>query len=136
LALEFHPDRNQGDPDAQAKFILISKSYECFTDETKTANCFKYGNPDGAGSFRVGIGLPKFFIEVEYKWYVLPVVLAIFLIVVPCFILSWSNRNRSLDSNGISVRGYRTLFQCMETAANKYSSIALLSSYVELWEHP
>lgn len=27
LALEFHPDRNAGNPAAQARFILISKSY-------------------------------------------------------------------------------------------------------------
>jgi DnaJ-class molecular chaperone len=33
LALEFHPDKNIGNPEAQSKFILISKSYECFTDE-------------------------------------------------------------------------------------------------------
>jgi translocation protein SEC63 len=32
LAMEYHPDKNQGDPVAQNKFILISKSYECFTN--------------------------------------------------------------------------------------------------------
>jgi hypothetical protein len=84
----------------------------------------------------VGIGLPKLFIEAEYKWYVLPLVLSIFLIVVPCFIFNWSNRNRSLDSNGINVRGYRTLFMTMETPTNKYTCVAFLASYVELFEHP
>ncbi len=33
LALKYHPDRNPGDPEAQAKFIMISKAYECLTDE-------------------------------------------------------------------------------------------------------
>lgn len=32
LALKYHPDRNQDDPQAQAKFIMISKAYECLTD--------------------------------------------------------------------------------------------------------
>lgn len=32
LAMEFHPDKNKGDAVAQNKFILISKSYECFTN--------------------------------------------------------------------------------------------------------
>lgn len=27
LALEYHPDRNPHNPEAQAKFIMISKSY-------------------------------------------------------------------------------------------------------------
>lgn len=33
LALLYHPDRNQNNPEASAKFILISKAYECLTDE-------------------------------------------------------------------------------------------------------
>lgn len=33
LALEFHPDRNIHNPEAAAKFIQISKAYECLTDE-------------------------------------------------------------------------------------------------------
>lgn len=32
LALKYHPDRNPGDPEANAKFIMISKAYECLTD--------------------------------------------------------------------------------------------------------
>lgn len=33
LALEYHPDRNAHDPTAAAKFIQISKAYQCLTDE-------------------------------------------------------------------------------------------------------
>lgn len=33
LALEYHPDKNAGNIEAQNRFILISKSYECFTNE-------------------------------------------------------------------------------------------------------
>lgn len=32
LALEFHPDRNPNNPEVGAKFIMISKAYECLTD--------------------------------------------------------------------------------------------------------
>jgi molecular chaperone DnaJ len=32
LALLYHPDRNVGNPVAAAKFIQISKAYECLTD--------------------------------------------------------------------------------------------------------
>lgn len=33
LALLYHPDRNPDNPEASAKFIMISKAYECLTDE-------------------------------------------------------------------------------------------------------
>jgi translocation protein SEC63 len=33
LALLYHPDRNPDNPEASAKFIIISKAYECLTDE-------------------------------------------------------------------------------------------------------
>lgn len=33
LALLYHPDRNQDNPEAAAKFIMISKAYECLTNE-------------------------------------------------------------------------------------------------------
>lgn len=33
LALEHHPDKNRNNPEAGAKFIQISKAYECLTDE-------------------------------------------------------------------------------------------------------
>ena len=32
LALTYHPDRNANNPEAAAKFIQISKAYECLTD--------------------------------------------------------------------------------------------------------
>lgn len=32
LAIKYHPDKNLNNPEAQAKFIQISKAYECLTD--------------------------------------------------------------------------------------------------------
>ncbi len=134
LAVEYHPDKNVGNPDAQAKFILISKSYECFTDETKKANCFKYGNPDGQSAFRVGIGLPKLFIDVEYKWWVLPIVLSIFLILIPYGFIKWVAFSKTIDTSGISVSNYSALFRILENKTNKYTIIYLLACYKELSE--
>ena len=37
LALKYHPDRNQGDKEAEAKFKLINEAYEILSDDVKRA---------------------------------------------------------------------------------------------------
>ena len=136
LALEFHPDRNAGNPAAQARFILISKSYECFTDETKRASCLRFGNPDGgASAFRVGIGLPNIFISVEYKWVTLPIVLSVFLLLIPALFMRWNSRSLAVGPSGIAVASYPELFRISEFPTSKYTSILILASYKELSEN-
>lgn len=50
LSRIWHPDKND-EADANAKFIMIGKAYECLTDEKIKGIYEKYGNPDGPGSF-------------------------------------------------------------------------------------
>ncbi len=60
-ALRYHPDRNQGDSDAEKKFKEISEAYEVLSDEKKRAIYDRYGkdalggmgggHPGGAGGF-------------------------------------------------------------------------------------
>ena len=49
LALKFHPDRNQGDSSAEAKFKEISYAYEILSDPEKKKNFDMFGSPDGPG---------------------------------------------------------------------------------------
>ena len=37
LALQFHPDRNQGDKEAEEKFKAINEAYQVLSDEQKRA---------------------------------------------------------------------------------------------------
>jgi translocation protein SEC63 len=64
--LQYHPDKNPGDPLALNRFIQITKAYTTLTDDTARENWKKYGNPDGPGSFHVAIALPKFLLQKEY----------------------------------------------------------------------
>lgn len=59
LSREKHPDKNPDNPEAVNEFIQITKAYTIMTDEKARDNFLKYGNPDGKGSFAVGIALPN-----------------------------------------------------------------------------
>lgn len=43
LALQYHPDRNQGDKEAESKFKLINEAYEILSDDEKRAMYDRYG---------------------------------------------------------------------------------------------
>lgn len=56
LAMRFHPDRNPGDAEAEAKFKAISQAYDCLKDPQKRAAydrfghaAFQNGGPGGGG---------------------------------------------------------------------------------------
>jgi translocation protein SEC63 len=59
LSLKYHPDKNQGNSEANDLFIKVAKAYEVLTDDATRENYEKYGNPDGYHGTSVTIGLPS-----------------------------------------------------------------------------
>lgn len=53
LALKYHPDRNQGDKEAEGKFKLINEAYEVLSNDEKRAIYDRYGKEGlkGSGGF-------------------------------------------------------------------------------------
>ena len=58
LAMQFHPDRNPGDAEAELKFKEINEAYQCLSDKDKRAAydrfghaAFEQGGAGGAGGF-------------------------------------------------------------------------------------
>lgn len=49
-SLQYHPDRNPDDPEAEAMFMMVTKAFECLKDEKSRLNCEKTGDPEGKGS--------------------------------------------------------------------------------------
>lgn len=86
MSLEKHPDKNPDDPLAVQEFIKLTKAYNILTDETAYENFKKYGNPDGPGSYNVGIALPKFLLDTDNHLPVLFVAFFILLICIPGFL--------------------------------------------------
>jgi molecular chaperone DnaJ len=44
LALKYHPDRNQGDKEAEEKFKLVNEAYQVLSDKDKRATYDRYGH--------------------------------------------------------------------------------------------
>lgn len=101
LALLYHPDRNQDNPEASAKFIMISKAYECLTDEEAKEKCLKYGNPDGASSFNVGIALPSLLVRPENHLVIMGVIFLLVVIVLPIYLIHYHSEMNKYDDFGM-----------------------------------
>ncbi|MFN8911510.1 MAG: DnaJ domain-containing protein, partial [Alphaproteobacteria bacterium] len=58
LAMKYHPDRNQGDKEAEKKFKEINEAYEVLKDEQKRAAYDRFGHAafENAGSGGFGGG--------------------------------------------------------------------------------
>jgi molecular chaperone DnaJ len=63
LAMKYHPDRNPGDAECEAKFKSISEAYDCLKDPQKRAAYDRYGHEaftqgmnGGGGGFGGGFG--------------------------------------------------------------------------------
>jgi len=103
LSLIYHPDRNPDDIDAAAVFLRISKAYNALTDETARRNFEKFGNPDGPGNMKVGLGLPKWIVQEENQLFVLGLFFIIILGMVPLGFISLHNKMKKYSASGVRV---------------------------------
>jgi len=98
------------DPKAPAKFMLVTKAYECLTNEEVKENCMKYGNPDGQGSFNIAIALPSALLKKEHHVLVLSIFFITILIVVPAIVMCWYSDSSQYDIDGVLIYNKQMFF--------------------------
>jgi curved DNA-binding protein CbpA len=85
LALKVHPDRNKDNPDAQAKYVALTRAKEILQDPKKRANFDEFGHPDGPVLF--GVALPAFLVRRDRGFVVFYVLMIVFVASTP--VLYW-----------------------------------------------
>ena len=73
------------------------------TDETAFDNFKKYGNPDGPGSYNVGIAMPRFLLEQDNQVLFLCVAFFILLVVIPGLIYFNFMEDTQRDEGGVHL---------------------------------
>ncbi|KFH15279.1 DnaJ family Sec63 protein [Toxoplasma gondii MAS] len=113
MSLKYHPDKNVNDPTSAAKFILVAKAYQALTDPVAKANYEKYGNPDGPGNMKVGMGLPRFLVEEKYQLLVLSCFFLFLLVLLPMVFICYYQRQKKYAPNGVLVETLQFLTHYM-----------------------
>eukprot|EP01029_Cantina_marsupialis_P015026 TRINITY_DN328_c5_g1_i1.p1 TRINITY_DN328_c5_g1~~TRINITY_DN328_c5_g1_i1.p1 ORF type:complete len:652 (+),score=243.67 TRINITY_DN328_c5_g1_i1:59-2014(+) len=106
LSLEYHPDKNVGNPKAKEIFLRISKAYETLTDPVARDNYEKYGNPDGRQAFEVGIGLPSFLLNEKGANSFFLMYFVGLVILIPTGVCIWNKRSKQYGMKGIMYKTY------------------------------
>lgn len=47
MAMQYHPDRNKDDKNAEAKFKEVNEAYQTLSESTKRKNYDQFGSADG-----------------------------------------------------------------------------------------
>jgi preprotein translocase subunit Sec63 len=61
----------------------------------------KYGNPDGASSFNVGIALPSFLVKKENHVIIMAIVFFFVVIVLPIYLIHYHSEMNKYDDFGM-----------------------------------
>lgn len=133
-SMKFHPDRNPNDPDAAAHFILITKAYQALTDEVSRHNYQKYGNPDGPGIMKVGIGLPKFLVDEDNQILILSLFFLILLVLLPSLFFYFYQKHCKYASNGVLVETLHIITHIMNSSSRTKNMPDVLAQVKEFDE--
>lgn len=122
LSLEYHPDKNQGNKNAQEMFMKVAKAYEALTDEEAKKNWLEYGNPDGKQSLEVSIGLPTFLLDEANHYAILCIYLSGLVVIIPAIVAVWYQHSRKFGENNVMYETYSFFLHVL----SEHSTIRML----------
>ena len=138
LAKIYHPDFNQGDPDAQTKFIILNQAYRCLTDDEVKEKCKTFGNPDGQANFQVAIALPSALLNKKNRGIILALFFLVLLVFLPVTIWMWYTDKEQYDSFGVNKNSITqtVLFMRNEniTVKNVLEMVACSFEMQKIWQ--
>jgi len=112
LSLQYHPDKNIGDKNAEEMFMKIAKAYEALTDEASKENYEKFGNPDGKQALEVSIGLPS--IILDNPKVVLVLYLIGMVVVIPSAVGIWYANSKQFGEKNIKYETYNAFYSLLQ----------------------
>lgn len=112
LSLQYHPDKNIGNKNAEEMFMKVAKAYEALTDETSKENYEKFGNPDGKQALEVSIGLPK--ILLDNPKVVLVLYLIGMVVVIPSVVGIWYSNSKQYGEKNILYETYNAFYSLLQ----------------------
>jgi len=134
LSLQYHPDKNQGNPNANDMFIKVAKAYEVLTDDATRENYEKFGNPDGYHGTSVTIGLPSWLTNKDNELAILVAYFLVIIVIIPVVVgLWWRNSSKYIEDGVMQNTAYRFYRQIQDTTATKYIP-GILASACEFTE--
>ncbi|CAE8658538.1 unnamed protein product [Polarella glacialis] len=131
LSLVYHPDKNPDDPMAASRFIQITKAYQALTDENSKRNWEKYGNPDGPGTTKVGIGLPRFLLQKEHNFMILTAFFVVLIVMVPMTFICYYQNSKNYAANGVMIETLQFLGYYINEATRAKNGPELLAACAE-----
>ncbi|XP_952225.1 DNAJ-like sec63 homologue, putative [Theileria annulata] len=136
LSLKYHPDRNPNDPEMSAHFVLITKAYRTLTNEVSRMNYAKYGNPDGPGMMKIGIGLPRFLVDENNQIVILSLFFLLLLIVAPSLFLWYYRTQKNITASGIQLETLQLIYYSLNENTRHKSLPEVYSCSSELSSIP
>eukprot|EP00929_Paragymnodinium_shiwhaense_P108054 TRINITY_DN74388_c0_g1_i1.p1 TRINITY_DN74388_c0_g1~~TRINITY_DN74388_c0_g1_i1.p1 ORF type:complete len:969 (-),score=164.79 TRINITY_DN74388_c0_g1_i1:153-3011(-) len=131
MSLQLHPDKNPDDPLASAKFQQVAKAYAALTDDAARLNFEKYGNPDGPGQMKMGIGLhPRILADKDSRGYTLLMFFGAVL-SVPTAVLCCCLRGGGIAASHVSQQTIEVYQQAIDEDMTAKDGASLLAASAE-----
>lgn len=114
MSLQYHPDKNPGNKQAEQMFMLVAKAYGALTDPEAKKNWEEFGNPDGKQALELSVGLPRWLIEKGNHNLILMVYLLVLVFVIPMMVYCWYTQSKKFGDKHVMYETLDKFVFCLQ----------------------